>query len=106
MEDVLKSSIGIPTEGYLHQLHFSYPIDGGFQSIVDAFAGRVPGRVVTDWCVGSVERKGEEWVVVSSLGEERRYRTLVSKVPFHEMLKVWKDGPAADVARAHPTLCT
>jgi protoporphyrinogen oxidase len=94
MEDVLKSSIGISTEGYLHQLHFSYPIDGGFQTIVDAFAGRVQGRIVTDWCVGSIQRKGEEWVVVSSRGEERRYRTLVSTLPFHELLKVWKDAPA------------
>ncbi|HEX9163448.1 MAG TPA: NAD(P)-binding protein, partial [Thermoanaerobaculia bacterium] len=25
MEDVIKSAIGIPTEGYLHQLHFYYP---------------------------------------------------------------------------------
>jgi protoporphyrinogen oxidase len=93
MEDVLKSSIGIPTEGYLHQLHFSYPIEGGFEAIVAAFAKRIRGRVETGWCVGSVERRDDEWLVVSSTGEECRYRALVSTLPFHELLKVWKDVP-------------
>ena len=37
MEDVLKSAIGIPTEGYLHQLHFYYPIEGGFEAMVETW---------------------------------------------------------------------
>jgi hypothetical protein len=41
MADVLKSSIGIPTEGYLHQLHFYYPIEGGYEELVHAFARRI-----------------------------------------------------------------
>jgi protoporphyrinogen oxidase len=32
-EDILKSSIGIKTEGYLHQLYYHYPEKGGYQSI-------------------------------------------------------------------------
>jgi protoporphyrinogen oxidase len=32
-EDILKSSIGIKTEGYLHQLYYHYPEQGGYQSI-------------------------------------------------------------------------
>src|SRR5215212_3310 len=45
MEDVLKSSIGIATEGYLHQLYFYYPIEGGFEEIVRGFGKRVRGVV-------------------------------------------------------------
>jgi protoporphyrinogen oxidase len=95
MEDVLKSSIGIPTEGYLHQLFFSYPVEGGFQAMVDAFAERVRGTIETGWTVASVERDGDEWRVVSTAGDERRYRRLVSTLPIHELLKVWKDAPQA-----------
>src|SRR5919205_369439 len=36
MEDVLRSAIGIATEGYLHQLYFYYPIEGGYESLVHA----------------------------------------------------------------------
>ncbi|HKR65204.1 MAG TPA: NAD(P)-binding protein, partial [Thermoanaerobaculia bacterium] len=65
MEDVLKSSIGIATEGYLHQLYYSYPTEGGFESIVRGFAKRVRGAIHTKWTVASVERDGERWRVVS-----------------------------------------
>lgn len=94
MEDVLKSSIGIATEGYLHQLYYSYPTHGGFESIVKAFAERVSGDVRTNWPVASVEKLTDGWRVVSSNGEERHYKTLVSTLPIHELLKVWKDAPA------------
>jgi protoporphyrinogen oxidase len=100
MEDVLKSSIGISTEGYLHQLYYSYPTIGGFESIVRGFAARVRGNIQTSWPVASVERDGDGWRVVSASGEERRYRELVSTLPMHELVKVWKDVPAA----VHETL--
>lgn len=95
MEDVLKSSIGISTEGYLHQLYYSYPTVGGFEAIVHGFEKRVRGTIRTSWPVASVERIGDAWRVVSSSGEERTYDTLVSTLPIHELLKVWKDVPAA-----------
>lgn len=93
MEDVLKSSIGISTEGYLHQLYYSYPTTGGFESIVHAFEQRVRGSIETEWAVASVERAGEQWRVVSASGEERIYDTLVSTLPIHELLKIWNDAP-------------
>jgi protoporphyrinogen oxidase len=95
MEDVLKSAIGISTEGYLHQLHYSYPTHGGFEAIVRAFAERVKGAITTGWPIALVERAGEEWRVVSASGEERRYSQLVSTLPIHELLKVWHESPAA-----------
>lgn len=100
MEDVLKSSIGIPTEGYLHQLYYSYPTEGGFESIVRGFAKRVRGEIHTSWPVASVARDREGWRVVSSSGEERRYGTLVSTLPMHELVKVWTDAPPS----VHETL--
>jgi len=100
MEDVLKSSIGIPTEGYLHQLHFSYPLEGGFESIVHGFAKRVRGEVHTDCRVVSVARDGEAWRVVTGDGSERRYRTLVNTLPVHELLPIWEGAPADAIEAA------
>jgi protoporphyrinogen oxidase len=93
MEDVLKSAIGISTEGYLHQLYYSYPTHGGFEAIVKAFAERVKGEVHTNWAVASVEKIENGWRVVSKSGEVREYDTLVNTIPIHELLKVWKDAP-------------
>ena len=94
MEDVLKSAIGISTEGYLHQLYYSYPTEGGFEAIVHAFEERVRGKIRTSWPVASVERVNDGWRVVSTSGDERVYRTLVNTIPIHELVKVWKDAPA------------
>jgi len=95
MEDVLKSAIGIPTEGYLHQLYFYYPIEGGYESLVHAFAKRVKGDMATQWRVVHVERDGDEWLVKSENGDELRCRTLVSTMPIHDLLAVWPQAPQA-----------
>jgi len=89
MEDVLKSAIGIPTEGYLHQLFFYYPIEGGYESIVHAFAKSVRGRICTSLPVKSISHDGSQWIV----NGERKYETLVSTIPVHELLTLWSDAP-------------
>lgn len=93
MEDVIKSAIGIPTEGYLHQLHFYYPIEGGYESVVHAFAKKVRGTVTTSWPVAEIELLDEHWHVRSTTGEERLYHELVSTIPIHELLQVWPGAP-------------
>jgi len=94
MEDVLRSAIGISTEGYLHQLYYSYPTHGGFEAIVHAFAEKVKGDVRTEWTVASVEKVADGWRVTSTNGDERVYEQLVNTMPIHELLKVWKAAPA------------
>ena len=89
MEDVLKSSIGIATEGYLHQLYYYYPIEGGYEQIVHGFAKRVRGTVRTSFVVDDVRREGGRWRV-----NDRTYDELVSTLPIHELLKIWRDAPA------------
>jgi len=89
MEDVLKSAIGIPTEGYLHQLYYYYPIAGGYESIVHAFAKQVRGRITPSYTVANIARDGNGWIV----NNERKYDALVSTIPVHELLSVWPDAP-------------
>jgi len=56
MEDVLKSAIGIPTEGYLHQLYYYYPVEGGYEQIVHGVAKRVRGTIRAGFAVERVRR--------------------------------------------------
>ncbi len=93
--DVLKSSIGISTEGYLHQLFFYYPIDGGYESLVQAYAARVRAPLHTSWNLQRIERVGEGWLVENDRGEEKRFDQIVSTIPVHELLGAWHGAPQA-----------
>lgn len=93
MEDVLKSAIGIPTEGYLHQLFFYYPIEGGYEAVVHAFAKRVRGKIHTSSPVTAVQRNGEEWQIETANGERRTASGVISTIPIHELLEIWRDAP-------------
>ncbi len=108
LEDVVKSSLGIPTEGYTHQLHFLYPREGGVESLIRGLLPRVP-RVRTGFAVSSIRRKGGAWVVGDG-HEEREYEALVSTIPIPELARALEDTPAdvraAGTALVHRSLVT
>ncbi|TSC63128.1 MAG: hypothetical protein Greene041614_34 [Parcubacteria group bacterium Greene0416_14] len=89
IEDIIKSAIGIETEGYTHQLHFYYPLKGGVQSFVNNILRKAEARhgknlmIVTNCTVVSVIRRGEEWVVMDNSGNERVFDILVNTMPVH-----------------------
>ena len=58
IEDVIKSAIGISTEGYTHQSVFSYPLDGGIEALVHAIAEPIKDKIRTGFRVTSVRKKG------------------------------------------------
>jgi protoporphyrinogen oxidase len=100
MEDVLKSSIGIATEGYLHQLHFYYPREGGYEAVVHAFAKRVRGKIHTNTQVTSIEKTNDGWAVRTADGGRRTAKNLVSTIPIHDLLPMWRDAPPQAIEAA------
>ncbi len=69
VEDIIKSAIGIETEGYVHQAVFSYPLDGGIRALVRAIARPVEPCIRTGFRVTSIKKSGEIWHI--SNGDER-----------------------------------
>ncbi len=63
IEDVLRSSVGIRTEGYTHQAIFYYPKQGGFQAITDGLASTLTDRIRLNTRVEHVVRHGDGWRV-------------------------------------------
>jgi protoporphyrinogen oxidase len=63
VEDVLRSSVGIKTEGYTHQSIFFYPLRGGFQAITDGIASTVLPRVRLSTPVRELVRTKAGWKV-------------------------------------------
>ena len=69
VDDIIKSAIGIETEGYSHQAVFSYPVDGGIRALVCAIARSVEPCIKTGFRVTSIKKTGENWEI--SNGDER-----------------------------------
>lgn len=84
-EDVIKSALGIETEGYLHQLYFHYPRRHGIEALIHALARGV--KVTTGFHVDSIERQGGRWVVGSRSGEERSYDRIISTLPVFDLFR-------------------
>ena len=95
LDDVLRAALGHSTVGYGHQAVFHYPLEGGFQAMVDGVLARIPaGRVHTATPCRLLERDGSGWSV-----NGQAYDRVVSTIPMQELAKVLPDVPEA-VARA------
>jgi protoporphyrinogen oxidase len=92
--DLIKTAVGISTEGYTHQLHFQYPARGGFEALPKAVAHALGSRVTTGFRVDRIRACDGGWAVVSARGEERRYRKLVATLPITYLFDALGDVPA------------
>ena len=91
MEDVVKSALGIETEGYTHQLHFRYPLHGGFEALVKAMIADA-SRVHCDSPVRSIRKNENGWTVVA--GQTMwQFDHLVLAFPIHEAIRCFGDVP-------------
>lgn len=94
VDDVLRSSVGIRTEGYTHQSIFYYPKHGGFQAITDGIASTIHSRVRLNTPVTEFARTKSGWRVE---GEE--FDIVVSTLALTDLPDLVREVPA-DVARA------
>jgi len=91
-EDIVKSALGIETEGYVHQLHFYYPEEGGFETLPKSLEERINGRITKDFRIESIWKTDSEWIV-SAGDKERRFKKLICAMPIFEFLKCLKEVP-------------
>jgi protoporphyrinogen oxidase len=102
LEDIIRSALNIETEGYVHQLYFYYPRDGGIEGLPYSLAQEVANRcrVLTGFAVTTVRKDRLGWIV-SDGREDRRYDSLVSTIPLPELVRICPDVPleVADACR-------
>lgn len=63
VEDIIKSAIGIKTEGYTHQSVFTYPRKGGIEALVRSIASPIEKSIHTGFDVSSVRKEGEKYLI-------------------------------------------
>lgn len=84
VEDIIKSSLGIETEGYTHQLFFYYPKVGGIQALIKSLEEKISKNINTGFEVKKI-KKDDEWVVSNGV-EERFFDRVVSTIPIFELV--------------------
>jgi len=94
-EDIVKSALGISTEGYTHQLNFYYPLRGGIQSLPDSLALLIKNKckITSGFRVRSVRKIRDGWAVSNGY-ETRHYEKLICTIPVQELLKCMEAVPS------------
>lgn len=92
VEDVIRSAIGIETEGYTHQSVFSYPLSEGIITMVRGIAKPVEDRIRTGFHVTSIMNEGRKFIISDGIREITAER-LVSTIPLQELLPCLDEVP-------------
>ena len=96
-QDVVKGALGISTEGYLHQLHYHYPLVGGYQAITDAWERLLePGQVRLSTAVRTIS-PGPGGVEVVTDGARETFDRVVCTAPMTSLVDMVPAVP--DVVR-------
>jgi len=85
VEDVIRSAIGIETEGYTHQSVFSYPLKGGIEAMVRQIAKPVETNIQTGFNVSSIRKVYGDFIISDGCREISAKR-LISTIPLQELL--------------------
>lgn len=86
VEDIIKSSLGITTEGYTHQLHFYYPRNGGIQSLIKSLEQKIEQHIITRFEVKKIRKEDDKWII-SNGKSEKVYNKIISTIPIQELTK-------------------
>lgn len=86
--DVIKASLGMGSEGYVHQLYFYYPRKGGIQYLIESLRERITGNILTNFEVKRVENDSGKWVVSNGL-REMVFDHVVSTIPLHDAVRIF-----------------
>jgi protoporphyrinogen oxidase len=92
VEDIIKSAIGIETEGYTHQSVFSYPRNGGIEALVRSIASPVEKSIRTGFDVSSIKKKGEKYLISDGDNIIIADRC-ISTIPLQRLLKSLENVP-------------
>ena len=92
VDDIIKSSLGIETEGYKHQLNFYYPKKGGINALINSLEHESQDKIVKNFDVRSINRENNSWIVSNGI-ERRRYEKIIATQPIFDLIRSIKDVP-------------
>lgn len=91
IEDIIKSSLGILTEGYIHQSNFYYPKTGGIQSLAKALEYPIKEKIAYNYIIKNIKKINDKWVI--SGNPKIVFDKLISSIPLHDLIRLLDDVP-------------
>lgn len=94
ISDILKGAVGIPTEGYLHQLEFYYPEDGGIEVLAKSLLEKISGKVAVaaGMRVKSI-KIGRGEITVRAGSKSIKCSVFINTMPLPELIKAISNAP-------------
>jgi len=94
ISDILKGAVGIPTEGYLHQLEFYYPEDGGIEVLAKSLLEKISGKVAVaaGMRVESI-KIGRGEITVRTNSKSIKCDIFINTIPLPELIKAINNAP-------------
>ena len=99
-EDIVASAAGKETEGYLHQLYFHYPKQGGFQSLVDSLEKDILDFAEIHLNSEIIDVSINKDITVKTAKETFKFEKIISTIPIHELLPIISPKPPSEVLKA------
>jgi protoporphyrinogen oxidase len=92
VEDVIKSAIGMETEGYTHQIQFAYPRVGGIQTLVRAIAAPIESFIRCNFSVSTIRKENDKFIIGDG-HEEIVADRIISTIPVQTLISLLPDVP-------------
>jgi protoporphyrinogen oxidase len=86
VEDIIKSSLGIETEGYTHQLYFYYPKTGGIQAIIKSLETEIGQNITLNYNIKKIKYEDNQWFV-SDGKVEKSFDKIISTIPIQRLVE-------------------
>ena len=94
-QDIIDAANGDFKEGYLHQLYFFYPKQGGIQSLCAGLMDRIHEKatVSTGHKVNRIKKMSDGWKIITDRDKSFFFESIINCMPVHEVINCLEDVP-------------
>ncbi|MGN1167600.1 MAG: protoporphyrinogen/coproporphyrinogen oxidase [Lachnospiraceae bacterium] len=94
-EEIQRSASGETVDGYIHQLYFHFPKDGGIEAVVDGIKRRLTDKceIVLNANISSVIKEHDGYGIFTAEGRKYYADKLISTIPVQEITNIYNDVP-------------
>jgi len=93
IEDVIRGAVGVPTEGYLHQLFYQYPRIGGYSALMNSWArGLSDGHLLLNAPITRIRRL-DAHLQYEVGGQSFKAAKIASTIPLANLVNLFEGTP-------------
>jgi len=95
-EEIRRSASGETVEGYLHQLYFTYPANGGIEAVPKAFLKKLDSNkcaVHVNQIVCGIKKAGKRYIVRTADDNEYSANIVISTIPVQALTAAYEKVP-------------